>query len=608
MEITRIFDLLDRYSSKYADKQIAFSGKYNGEWKNFSSKEYIEQSNLISYGLLALGFNKGDKIATVFTNNLPEWNFLDMGILQAGMIHVPIYPTISDEDHSYILKHSDTKLIFISDKVTYKKLKPIADNTPDIKNIYTINDIEDAVNWNKVIDLGKENKEKYKKEIEKIKTDIKPNDLATIIYTSGTTGSPKGVMLSHKNLVSNALETAKLLPVDSHERVLSFLPLCHVYERMLCYNFQSKGISIHYAESMATIVNDLKDVKPQAFSTVPRLLEKVFDAIMIKGKSLKGIKRKLFFWAVDLGLKFNLRKGNSAMYNFKLSIARKLIFNKWKAALGGNVKVIISGGSSLQPRLARVFWAADIPTLEGYGLTETSPVIAVNNYDWPNQKIGTVGLILNGVAVKIAEDGEILCKGPNIMLGYYKDEEATKLIIDEDGWLHTGDIGTMDEDIFLKITDRKKEIFKTAAGKYVAPQVMENKLKESIFIEQVMVVGEDEKFVSALISPNFQYLHDWCTRRKLRFRDNTELLKLPEVMKQYQEEVKNFNKNFGQIEQINRFRLVREEWTTQTGELSPTLKLKRKVIYKKYDHILREVYNYAKGEANRADKSKKGSD
>ncbi len=608
MEITRIFDLLENYKAKYPDKKDAISAKYNKTWKHFSSKEYIELSDCVSYGLLSTGLKKGDKVATVFANNRPEWNFLDMGIIQAGMIHVPIYPTISDEDHKYILKHSGAKILFISEKTAYSKIKPLIKETPNIETVYTISEIEGADNWSEIIKKGKENKDLQKDKLKQIKNSILPNDLATIIYTSGTTGSPKGVMLSHSNLLSNALETAKLLPVESHERVLSFLPLCHVYERMLCYNFQSKGISIYYAENMGTIIDDLAYVKPHAFSTVPRLLEKVFDKIMIKGKSLRGIKSKLFFWAVNLGLKYNLRKGNTAIYNMKLTIARKLIFNKWKAALGGNVKIIVSGGSSLQPRLARIFWAAGIPTLEGYGLTETSPVIAVNHYESPNHKIGTVGPVLNGVQVKIADDGEILCKGPNVMLGYYKDKKATEAIIDNEGWLHTGDIGVMDEGIFLKITDRKKEIFKTAAGKYVAPQVMENKLKESIFIEQAMVIGEDEKFVSALISPNFQYLHDWCAERELHFRDNKELIKIPEVINKYQEEIKKMNKEFGQIEQISRFRLVKEEWSTQTGELSPTLKLKRKVIYKNYDSILREIYNYAEGETNRADKSKKETD
>lgn len=608
MEVTRIFDILNNYKEKYSGKKDAISAKYNKEWKSFSSSEYIEISTNISYGLLSLGLEKGDKVATVFSNNRPEWNFLDMGIIQAGMVHVPIYPTISDEDHKYILEHSEAKLLFISDKVAYNKLSPIVEDIPSIEKIFTVFELENVSSWNEIVEKGKTKSLSLQNELDRIKESVKENDLATIIYTSGTTGSPKGVMLSHKNLISNAIETSKLLPVESHERILSFLPLCHVYERMLCYNFQYKGISIYYAENMGTIIDDIGYVKPHAFSTVPRLLEKVFDKIMIKGKSLTGIKSKLFFWAVDLGLRFNLRKGNPLFYRIKLSIARKLIFSKWKAALGGNVKIIVSGGSSLQPRLARVFWAADIPTLEGYGLTETSPVIAVNHYESPNHKIGTVGPVLNGVSVKIADDGEILAKGPNLMLGYYKDEEATKSVIDEDGWFHTGDIGTMDEEIFLKITDRKKEIFKTAAGKYVAPQVLENKLKESIFIEQAMIVGEDEKFVSALISPNFQYLHDWCAERELHFRDNKELIFLPEVLEQYNKEIKEFNKGVGQIEQVLRFKLVKEEWSPITGELSPTLKLKRKVIYQKYDGLLREIYNYAEGEANRADKSRKGSD
>ncbi len=594
MEVTRTFDLLDLYAEKHVIDD-ALAGKRNKKWEIYSTSDYISNSHYFAYGLLEMGFKKGDKIATV-SNNRPEWNFIDMGLSMAGFVHVPIYPTISEEEYIHILSNSETKLLIVSDKLLYKKLKPLADKAEMIEDIYSINEVEGAKNWDEIVQLGKANETKHKETLDTIKKAIKPEELVTIIYTSGTTGNSKGVMLSHTNLVTNFIATSKIQPLRFGQKVLSFLPLCHVYERMLNYHFQYLGLRIYYAENMATIADNLKEIKADGFSTVPRLLEKVYDKIMAKGKDLEGMKKRIFFWAVNLGLKYEFNGANGWFYDQQLKLARKLIFSKWNDALGGNVQVIISGGSALQPRLARVFHAAGMKVMEGYGLTETSPVISVNHAYYPNIKFGTVGPLIENVEVKIAEDGEILSRGPNTMMGYYNAPELTAEVIDEEGWFHTGDIGVMVDDKFLKITDRKKEIFKLSSGKYVAPQAVENKFKESVFIEQLMVVGENEKFASALISPDFNHLHFWATKHKVHYRDNEELVKIPEVVARFQKEVNAINKMLSNTEKVKRFRLVCAEWTPTTGELSPTLKLKRKVLYKKYDHILREIYMYSDGD------------
>jgi len=591
METTRTFDLLDRLLENYPQKDDILAGKENKQWVKYSTKNYVELATMFSYGLLSLGLKKGDKVAMV-SNNRPEWNFIDMGISQAGMIHIPIYPTISAEEYDYILDDAKPKLIFVSDKVLFEKIRPIVDKAASIEGIYTINKVEGAKNWTEVKELGKENADKYRDELIKIKESIKPGDMVTLIYTSGTTGDPKGVMLSHSNLISNAIATSFVHPYGPESKSLSFLPLCHIYERMLNYHFQYKGVSIYYAENMGTIVNDLKDVKPKLFSTVPRLLETIYDKIIGKGKDLPYIKKQIFFWAVNLGMKFKLHGANSWFYKFRLKIADKLIFTKWREALGGNVGIIVSGGAALQPRLATIFWAAGIRVLEGYGLTETSPVVAVGNMVTDEIMVGTVGPLIKDVEVKIADDGEILCKGPNIMMGYYNKPELTKEVIDEDGWFHTGDIGMMVDNKYLKITDRKKEIFKLSSGKYIAPQVIENKFKESFFIQQLMVIGENEKFASALISPNFEFLHNWCSIHDVKYRDNKELVQIPEVVARYQKEVNEINKNMALHEQIKRFRLVYTEWTPGTGELSPTLKLKRNFLYNEYEHIIKEIFSF----------------
>lgn len=587
--VRRTFDLLDRYQSLYIHKTDVLAGKKNGSWIRYSVHDYIEKSNFISYGLLAMGFKRGDKIATV-SNNRPEWNFMDMGMAQIGVIHVPIYPTISPDDYAYIFRHAEPKMLIVSDKMLYEKLKPIADKSSSIEKTYTFNSIDGVHNWISILELGKENAEKYIIELEKIKSAILPDDMVTLIYTSGTTGVPKGVMLSHHNLVSNFIATSMLHELDSNYRAMSFLPLSHIYERSLNYHYQYKGMSIYYAENLGTILENMKEVKPHLFVTVPRLLERIYVGIIGKGKDLSFAKKSLFFWAVNLGLRYERDHKNGKIYDLQLKIARKLIFSKWREALGGEVRYIVCGGAALQPRLGKIFTAAGLQILEGYGLTETSPVIAVNDPINNVVKIGTVGPVLDGVSVKIAEDGEILCKGPNVMLGYYKAPDLTENVIDSEGWFHTGDVGVLEDGKFLKITDRKKEIFKLSNGKYIAPQVIENKFKESFFIEQIMVIGENEKFASAIISPNFNFMHNWCSRHGISFRDNNELIQHTVVLERFQREVNQMNKTLGQTEHIKRFRLITEEWSPLTGELSPTLKLKRKYIYDKYKPLIEEIY------------------
>ena len=596
MEITRIFDLLDHLKNNYPSDAI-LAAKKNGNWIKYSTDDYIRYSNLFSIGLLALGFEKGDKIATV-TNNRPEWNFIDMGMLQVGIVHVPLYPTISLDEYKYILTHSDVKAVIISDKQLYAKLEKLIGTIPAITKVYIFNEVEGVANWNEIIALGEQNEAHFKTRFNEIKDTIKPEDLATIIYTSGTTGTAKGVMLSHRNLVTNFISTSKIQPLKYGHKVLSFLPLCHIYERMMNYHYQYLGISIYYAENMGTIAADLTEIKADGFTAVPRVLEKIYGRIVAQGKDLPWLKKEIFQWALKLGSRYELNGQNGKFYELKLKIADKLVFSKWRAAIGGRIQVVVSGGAALQPLLSRIFWAADIKVVEGYGLTETSPVIAVGYPFWPKIKFGTVGPILEGVEVKFDEEGEILVKGPNVMMGYYKDPEYTKQVFDEEGWFHTGDIGMMVDGEFLKITDRKKEIFKLSSGKYVAPQLIENKFKESIFIEQIMVVGENEKFASALISPNFNYLHFWASKYKIHYRDNEELIKKTLVIERIQREVDLVNKELGDHEKIKRFRLVCEEWSPQSGELSPTLKLRRNIIYKKYDHILREIFQYSKNDEN----------
>lgn len=597
MNIERTFDLLEhlRQNHNRADILVA---KREGQWINFSAEDYGRTSRRFSYGLMSLGFEKGDKIATI-SNNRPEWNMADMGMSMLGVVHVPVYPSLGEEEYKYILEHSDAKMLLVHDRATWQRLKPVVDAV-GLKHFYTFIYYEDLPHWSEVTKLGETARVKCKEELRRIKDSILPGDLASIIYTSGTTGMPKGVMLSHSNFMSNMKACAPLFPLESGDRILSFLPLCHVFERMVNYLFQFKGCSIHYAENIGTIAQNMVEIQAQAFATVPRVIERIYDKIVSKGEDLSGIKRLIFFQSLKLGEKFRVNGKHHFWYGLRLSLARKLVFSKWQKAFGGQLKFVVSGGAALQPRLSRLFFAADIPLLEGYGLTETSPVIAVNHLSQPDcLHIGSVGPVLNNVAVKIDEDGEILVKGPNVMQGYYKAQDLSDEVIDAEGWFHTGDIGTLIKNRFLKITDRKKEMFKTSSGKYIAPQAIENLLKESFFIEQVMVVGENEKFASALLLPNFEYLHVWAHDNKIHFRDNPELITLPKVLKQFQKEVDVYNKQLGKHEQIKRFRLVWEDWNSHTGELSPTLKLRRRVLYKKYAPVLREIYAYQEGEENR---------
>ena len=586
MAITRIFDILPQLKEKY-NKPNALAAKENGKWRTYSTQEFIDYVNNLSYGLYNLGLEREDKIA-IIANNRPEWNFADFAIQQSGAVSVPIYPTISEHDLTFILNDAKIKYVFVSNAEMFAKVKAASSNVPSIKGVYTFDKVDGAKSWMELVNDGKQNPKVN--EIEAIKNSIQPNDLFSILYTSGTTGNPKGVMLSHNNLISNSIACQVLAPFEHTWIGLSFLPLNHVYERMLSTLYFYLGVSVYYAESIETIGDNLKEVKPQIFGTVPRLLEKVYDKIVAKGEEQTGIKKKLFFWALDLGLRYELNGANGWWYEFQLKIANKLIFSKWREALGGNVVAVASGGAALQPRLARVFQAARIIVLEGYGLTETSPVIAVNNFLPNGIKFGTVGPLIDKVSVKIAEDGEILVKGPNVMLGYYNRPDATAEVMDSEGWFHTGDIGIFEENRFLKITDRKKEIFKTSGGKYIAPVMIENKLKESPLIEQVMVIGENQKFASALIVPAFVFLKEYCKRKEIEFISNEEVIKNPIIVARINKEVEKTNATLAQYEKIKRPALLSREWSIDKNEMTPKLSLKRKVIMAANKEIIESIY------------------
>jgi long-chain acyl-CoA synthetase len=592
IEVKRTFDILDWILQEFPRKD-ALGGKDSDDWYVYSTAEYAENSHYFAMGLMALGLKKGDKLATVTTNR-PEWNFVDMGLAMTGMVHVPIYPTIGDEEYSYILEHAEINLLLVGDRKLYEKLKPIASLLPKITNIFSFDDVAGVRNYKEIIQLGKSHEAELSSQLEQIKKEVDPDDLATIIYTSGTTGVPKGVMLTHNNLVSNFLAHSKMHNLGKDHHVISFLPLCHVYERSVNYHFQYKGMGIYYVGNLGQIVSAIREIKPHMFNSVPRLLERVYDGFVSKGNELTGLKKIIYFWALRLTRHFEYNKKYNIFLKFRIGLADKLIYSKWRAALGNNIVYIVSGGAALQPKIARVLGMAGMLNLEGYGLTETSPVISVNNPNTKSMKIGTVGEILPNVELKFGDDGEILVKGPGVMKGYYKAPDLTAEVIDEDGWFHTGDIGVLEDGKYLKITDRKKEMFKLSGGKYIAPQMIENKLKASFFIEQVMVIGAGEKFASALVSPNFIYLHDWCSQHKIHFQNNEELIQKPEVLAQFQREVVMINKTLGEHEEIKRFRLVNDEWTPQSGELSPTLKIKRNYVTAKYKTIIEEIYSVQK--------------
>ena len=587
-QIGRLFDI-PYYQLQNYPQQKAFTTKYAGSWQSISIQEYIEQANLVSKALLAMGVKKGDKIALITSTNRTEWNIMDIGILQTGAVTVPIYPTISEHDYEYIIKHSESIYVFVSDKTILDKLDAVKFNIPKLRGIFSFDEIPGCANWNQVLTAGKEARNDNDLEIAKV--NVAPNDLASIIYTSGTTGTPKGVLLTHDNIVSNVMGSQHRVPFEAGKyTALSFLPCCHIFERMILYLFQYMGVSIYFAESIDKMSDNLQEVKPQVMTVVPRVLEKVFDKIYAKGSELSGIKKVLFFWALRLAEDFKPYDANGSFYNFKLKIARKLIFSKWHEALGGNLELLVSGSAPLSPRLAHIFGGANIPVMEGYGLTETSPVIAVNDQRNRGWKISSVGRVLDNVTVKIAEDGEILCQGPSISSGYYKDEEKT-LEAFVDGWFHTGDIGTVDSDGFLFITDRKKEMFKTSGGKYVAPQIIENAMKQSRFIEQIMVVGEGQKMPAALIQPNFDFIKEWANKKGLSLGFSLEeVVKNELVIERIQKEIDAINPQFGKWEQVKKFALTPNIWAIDSGELTPTLKLKRKVILEKYKDLYEGLY------------------
>lgn len=587
--ITRLFDFPYYQLDKY-NLEVAFGTKYGKEWKTISTREYIDKANAISRALLRLDVKANDKIALISMSNRTEWNIMDIGVLQLGAQTVPIYPTISEEDYAYVLNHSESKYCFVSCEEVYQKVKAIQNQVPSLKEVYSFDELSDCKNWTEVLQLGED--ATNQNDVEKRKDAVKKDDLATLIYTSGTTGKPKGVMLSHDNIASNALESFKRIPLElGNSKSLSFLPVCHIYERMLIYLYQYCGTSIYFAP-IDQISDYAKEVKPNVMTAVPRLLEKVYDKIIAKGADLTGIKKKLFFWAVELGLKYEPYGQNGWWYEKKLGLARKLIFSKWKEALGGNLSVMASGSAALQPRLARVFNAAQFGVMEGYGLTETSPVVSVNDMRNGGFRIGTVGKLLDRTEVKIAEDGEICVKGPQVMLGYYKEPEKTAEVM-IDGYFHTGDIGEIDADGFLKITDRKKEMFKTSGGKYVAPQLLENRFKQSRFIEQVMVVGEGEKMPAAIIQPDFEFLKNWAKIHKVETgNSHADLVHNEKVIARIQEEVDSANENFAKWEKVKAFKLTPDEWSIEQGHLTPTMKLKRKVVKQKYMALYNEIYGH----------------
>lgn len=571
------------------------AAKEDDSWRKYSTTEIKKTADSLSMGLLhaGLGYQDGtiegrDKIA-VLSNNRPEWVLLDLAVQQCGAVLTPIYPTINVNELEFILNDASVKLVFVSDQELFDKVQSIRSKTPSVQAVYTFNLINQALHWKDLLHTGTpEDQDK----LDAIKANIKGNELATILYTSGTTGFPKGVMLSHHNILDNILNVEELLvPVcGPKDKSLSFLPLNHIFERLITYIYIFRGVSIYYAESLDTIGENLKEVKPTLFTTVPRLLEKVYEKIINKGRELTGIKKKLFFWAVEVGSRFEVAKNLGLAYNIQLALANKLIFSKWREGLGGNIKAIVTGAAACQVRLLRVFTAAKIVIMEGYGLTETSPIISVNQFDPAGRRFGTVGKVIRNVEVRLAEDGEICCKGSNIMMGYYKRPDLTAECIDAEGWFHTGDIGVWVEGSFLKITDRKKEIFKTSGGKYVAPQPIENKMKESSFIEQMMVVGAEQKFTAALIVPAFATLSSWCEQQGIDASTTEKMLQHPKVLEHYKLIVEQFNELFNPVEQVKKFELLHEEWTINGGELTPTLKLKRKVIMEKYKQAVERIY------------------
>ena len=588
MTPTKLFEFIE-YQNEHAPLEKSFTTKYNGKWESLSTENFISQSRAISRALVGLGIKAGDKIAMISSNNRSEWSVIDVGLLTLGAVNIPIYPTISSKDYEYILNHSESIYCFVSDQEVYEKVKSIQKNVKSLKKVYSFDKIKGCPHWSELLDEG--SKMDNDDTVTKMKNQVKSEDLATIIYTSGTTGVPKGVMLSHNNVVSNVVSASKRLPLTiGQASALSFLPVCHIFERVILYIYMFNSVSVYFAESIETIADNLKEIKPNVMTAVPRLLEKVYDKIYARGGELTGIKKSLFYWAVDLGLQYNPYGQNGAWYEFKLKIAKKIILSKWQEALGGNLELICSGSAPLQSRLARVFTAAGMTLVEGYGLTETSPVISVCDMRENKFKIGTVGKVIDGVEVKIAEDGEILCKGPNVMMGYYKEEKMTKEVMSGD-YFHTGDIGEIDSEGFLKITDRKKEMFKTSGGKYIAPAVIENQMKQSLFIEQIMVVGSGRRMPTAVIQPNVDHVIEWLKEKGIECNSLSKAIQETILKDEILKEVENHNQNFGSWEQIKKIELTPDVWSIDDGHLTPTMKLKRKVVTEKYKDLIEKMYN-----------------
>ncbi len=586
---TRLFDFA-YYALATHPRPDALNVKRNGQWIPLSTADFVDTSRAFSKGLMALGMEPGDKVGIISTNNRHEWNLCDQAILQAGGIDVPVYPTISAEEYKFIFNDAGVKYCFLSDRSLFDKVNSIAKEVPTLQGIYCFEDCGDDIpTLESVIASGRATGDEAETALNERMSAVEPQDLATLIYTSGTTGLPKGVMLSHHNIASSTIVSRERLPVGPEARGVSFLPLCHSYERMMVYLYMYSGVGVYYAESMETIGDNIREVKPHVFTAVPRLLEKVYDKIMDKGKNLTGVKRALFFWAVDLAEEFDLY-GKSTWYKFRLAIARKIIFSKWREALGGEVKTIASGAAALNPRLARIFAAAGLSIQEGYGLTETSPVVTVNMPVDRGMLLGTVGPAIRGVQIKLAEDGEVLVKGPNVMLGYYNRPDLTAEVITSDGWLKTGDIGAFVGDGFLKIVDRKKEIFKTSGGKYIAPQHMENVYKESPFIEQCLVAGENQKFPVLFVQPDFAFLRSYCQRKGIVYTTDAEMVKNPTLVARINKEVDKSNGQFGQWEQVKKIHLCDSQWTINGGQMTPTLKLKRKAIMTQYAAAYEAMY------------------
>ncbi|MBU0559111.1 MAG: long-chain fatty acid--CoA ligase [Bacteroidetes bacterium] len=583
-DLKRLFDLIPFQSTVFPRKDC-ISDKKDGKWITYSTEEVQSIIDRFSLGLLKLGVNPGDKLAIISTNRV-EWNFVDLGILQAGCIDVPVYPNIGLTQYEYILNFSGVKYVFVANEDLYSKINSIKSKISSLIDIYTLDKLEGKKHWKEILELADES---LRERLNKIRDNVKSDDLATIIFTSGTTGTPKGVMLSHNNILSNVISLTQIMPINNTHRVISFLPICHIFERTVVYYYMKIGAAIYYAESIDKVGDNLKEIKPNYFTTVPRLLEKIYDKIMDKGRDLKWPKRAIFGWAVNLANHYHPQGKTNLFYNLRLWAARKIVFSKWLEALGGEVKGIISGAAALQPRLGRIFTAAGVNVIEGYGLTETSPVITCNRFE--DYYVGTVGFTIPGVEVKIADTGEILAKGPNVMKGYYNNPEATKESIDEEGWFHTGDIGIMVNDKYLKITDRLKEIFKTSGGKFIAPLPIENKMKESLFIRNIMVIGENQKFCAALIVPEFDFIKKWCEKKSVKdYIDKGAVLS--EVVKErIWKEIQHYNKRFDHIQQVKKFELVDNDWTVDSGELTPTLKLKRRIILKSNQKLIDNIYS-----------------